>query len=154
MATSILLFYLLLVLPCFVDSVSFNFTSFQRGDPGNVIYHGDASLDGAVVLGNTGYTSRVGWVTYAEKVPIWNSRTENSSLSYIIDLATVLPPQVTIGFSATTGAVTEGHRLLSWEFSSSLDSEKASIRTGLIVGFSISGFFNMEQAECLIIVGL
>ncbi|CDY28810.1 BnaA02g10020D [Brassica napus] len=290
MATSILLFYLLLVLPCFVDSVSFNFTSFQRGDPGNVIYHGDASLDGAVVLGNTGYTSRVGWVTYAEKVPIWNSRTgkltnfntsfsfiintrnassgnfghglcfflapvgiqllansaggflglfnqvenitssfplvhvefdtfqnvewdpleteshvginnnslvssnytswnatkhnqaicnahisydsatknlsvywaykltsdprENSSLSYIIDLATVLPPQVTIGFSATTGAVTEGHRLLSWEFSSSLDSEKASIRTGLIVGFSISGFVFLISLVIFVLVWL
>ncbi|KAH0937726.1 hypothetical protein HID58_005187 [Brassica napus] len=263
---------------------------FQRGDPGNVIYHGDASLDGAVVLGNTGYTSRVGWVTYAEKVPIWNSRTgkltnfntsfsfiintrnassgnfghglcfflapvgiqllansaggflglfnqvenitssfplvhvefdtfqnvewdpleteshvginnnslvssnytswnatkhnqaicnahisydsvtknlsvywaykltsdprENSSLSYIIDLATVLPPQVTIGFSATTGAVTEGHRLLSWEFSSSLDSEKASIRTGLIVGFSISGFVFLISLAIFVLVWL
>nr|VDD21649.1 unnamed protein product [Brassica oleracea] len=290
MATSILLFYLLLGLPCFVDSVYFNFTSFQRGDPGNVIYHGDASPDGAVVLGNIDYTSRVGWATYDEKVPIWSSRTgkladfntsfsfiidtrnvrygnfghglcfflapvgiqllvnsaggflglfnqvdditssfplvhvefdtfqntewdpleieshvginnnslvssnytswnasehsqdicnahisydsvtknlsvswsykqtsdprENSSLSYIIDLAKVLPPQVTIGFSATTGAVTEGHRLLSWEFSSSLDSEKASIRTGLIVGFSISGLVFLISLVIFVLVWL
>ena len=62
MATSILFFSLLLVLPCFVDSVYFNFTSFQRGDPGNVIYHGD-------------YAGRVGTVTCDEKVPIWSSKT-------------------------------------------------------------------------------
>ncbi|CAN6850538.1 unnamed protein product, partial [Brassica oleracea] len=38
------------------------FTSFQRGDPGNVIYHGD-------------YAGRVGTVTCDEKVPIWSSKT-------------------------------------------------------------------------------
>ncbi|CAN6842256.1 unnamed protein product [Brassica oleracea] len=150
MPTYILLFCLLLILPCFVDSVYFNFTSFQRGDPANVIYHGDASpIGGAVDLGNIGNTGSVCSITYAEKVPIWDSRTESSRLSYIIDRAKVLPPQVTIGFSATTGAVTEAHRLLSWEFSSSLDIEKPSIRTGLIVGISVSG----EQAECLIMWG-
>ncbi|CAN6994865.1 unnamed protein product, partial [Brassica oleracea var. botrytis] len=135
MPTYILFFCLLLILPCFVDSVYFNYTSFQRGDPANVIYHGDASpIGGAVDLGNIGNTGSVCSITYAEKVPIWDSRTERSRLSYIIDLAKVLPPKVTIAFSATTGAVTEAHRLLSWEFSSSLDIEKPSIRTGLIVG--------------------
>ncbi|KAG2310547.1 hypothetical protein Bca52824_022104 [Brassica carinata] len=197
MATSILLFSLLLVLPCFVDSVYFNFTSFQRGDPGNVIYHGDASPDGAAVLNNIGYAGRVGWVTYAEKVPIWSSKTgkltdfntsfsfiidtrnkntcharisydsvtkslsvswtykltydprENSSLSYIIDLAKVLPPHVMIGFSATTGNVTEGQRLLSWEF-----IEKASVRTGLIVGISVSGFVFLFSSVIFVLVWL
>ncbi|KAF8102857.1 hypothetical protein N665_0191s0008 [Sinapis alba] len=290
MATSILLFYLFLVLPCFVDSVYFNFTSFQRGDPGNVIYHGDASPNGAVVLGNNEYTSRVGWVTYTEKVPIRNSRTgklanfntsfsfiintrnvmfgyfghgfcfflapvgiqlransaggflglfnqvdnltssfplvhvefdtfpnpqwdpleieshvginnnslassnytswnaskhsqdicnahisydsvtknlsvswayklisdprESSSLSYIIDLAKALPPQVTIGFPASTGAVTEGHKLLSWEFSSSLDIEKPSIRTGLMVGILVFGLVILISLVIFVLVWL
>lgn len=36
---------------------------------------------------------------------------ESSSLSYIIDLSKVLPSEVTIGFSATSGGVTEGNRL-------------------------------------------
>lgn len=48
---------------------------------------------------------------------------ESLGISYIIDLAKVLPPHVTVGFSAATGSVTEGHKLLSWEFISSLDIE-------------------------------
>ena len=43
-----------------------------------------------------------------------------SSLFYIIDLAKVLPAEVTIGFSGSTGANTEAHRILSWEFNSTL----------------------------------
>lgn len=90
MAYSILFISLFLVLPCFVDSVYFNFFSFRPGDPGNVIYHGDARPDGAVDFNNEDYTSRVGWVTYDEKVPIWNHITGkptnfNTSFSFIID---------------------------------------------------------------------
>lgn len=90
MPTSILFFSLLVVLPCFVDSVYFNFTSFQWCDPKNVIYHGDASPDGSAVLNNIGYAGRVGWVTYAEKVPISSSKTGkltdfNTSFSFIIN---------------------------------------------------------------------
>ncbi|CAN7113986.1 unnamed protein product [Brassica rapa subsp. narinosa] len=72
---------------------------------------------------------------------------ENSSLSYIIDLSKVLPSEVTVGFSATSGGSTEGNRLLSWEYSSSLelirddDVEKTEKdRKGLIIGVSASGF--------------
>ena len=79
---------------------------------------------------------------------------ESSRLSYIIDRAKVLPPQVTIGFSATTGAVTEAHRLLSWEFSSSLDIEKPSIWTGLIVGISVSGFVFLISLVIFVLVWL
>lgn len=79
---------------------------------------------------------------------------ESSKLSYIIDLATVLPPQVTIGFSASTGNVTEGHRLLSWGFSSSLDIEKPSIRTGLIVGISVFGFVILTSLVIFVLVWL
>ena len=45
----------------------------------------------------------------------------NSSLSYIVDL-TILPEWVSVGFSATTGAVTELHTILSWSFSSTLEA--------------------------------
>ncbi|XP_010519039.1 PREDICTED: L-type lectin-domain containing receptor kinase IX.1-like [Tarenaya hassleriana] len=68
---------------------------------------------------------------------------ERTSLSYIIDLAKVLPSEVTIGFSAATGSSAEGHRLLSWDFSSPLDiqdAEKTPDRTAVIIGVSISGF--------------
>jgi serine/threonine protein kinase len=69
---------------------------------------------------------------------------ENSSLSYIIDLSKVLPSEVTIGFSATSGGVTEGNRLLSWEFSSSLElidiKKSQNDKKGMIIGISVSGF--------------
>ncbi|KAF8115809.1 hypothetical protein N665_0025s0256 [Sinapis alba] len=69
---------------------------------------------------------------------------ENSSLSYIIDLSKVLPSEVTIGFSATSGGVTEGNRLLSWEYSSSLElSDIKKVQTDkkvMIIGGSVSGF--------------
>ncbi|KAF8080603.1 hypothetical protein N665_0932s0003 [Sinapis alba] len=69
---------------------------------------------------------------------------ENSSLSYIIDLSKVLPSEVTVGFSATSGGSTEGNRLLSWEYSSSLElrdiKKTQNDRKELIVGVSVSGF--------------
>ncbi|WJX87749.1 hypothetical protein P8452_69904 [Trifolium repens] len=46
---------------------------------------------------------------------------EKTSLSYQIDLMKVLPEWVTVGFSASIGAIGEKHTLLSWEFSSSSD---------------------------------
>ncbi|KAJ0233954.1 L-type lectin-domain containing receptor kinase IX.1 [Hirschfeldia incana] len=71
-------------------------------------------------------------------------RKENSSLSYIIDLTKVLPSEVTVGFSATSGSVTEGNRLLTWEYSSDLelrDIERSQEdRKGMIIGISVSGF--------------
>ncbi|ESQ41004.1 hypothetical protein EUTSA_v10012947mg [Eutrema salsugineum] len=69
---------------------------------------------------------------------------ESSSLSYIIDLSKVLPSEVTIGFSATSGGVTEGNRLISWEFSSSLEltdiKKRQRDRKGMIIGISVSCF--------------
>ncbi|CAH8270686.1 unnamed protein product [Arabidopsis lyrata] len=69
---------------------------------------------------------------------------ENPSLSYIIDLSKILPSEVTIGFSATSGGVTEGNRLLSWEFSSSLElidiKKSQNDKKGMIIGISVSGF--------------
>ncbi|KAF2572499.1 hypothetical protein F2Q70_00005818 [Brassica cretica] len=69
---------------------------------------------------------------------------ENSGLSYIIDLSKVLPPEVTIGFSASTGSFSEGNRLLSWEYSSSLeprDIKKIETdRKVMIIGVSVTGF--------------
>ncbi|CAE6239402.1 unnamed protein product [Arabidopsis arenosa] len=286
MANSILFLSFIFGLPFIVDSVNFRFTNFRPGDPENVVYHGDAIPDGAVNFNNVEYIARVGWVTYAEKVPFWNPKTgkstdfntsfsfridtrnlsnyghgicfflapvgiqlpvnsaggflglftriedykssfplvhiefdsfsnkewdpstvgshvginnnslvssnytswnasshsqdighakisynsvtknlsvswayeltsdprESLGISYIIDLAKVLPPDVTVGFSAATGSNIEGHRLLSWEFSSSLDSEKASIRKGLIVGISVSGFVFLFSLVTIVVV--
>ncbi|EEF38274.1 L-type lectin-domain containing receptor kinase IX.1 [Ricinus communis] len=54
--------------------------------------------------------------TYEEN-PVFLS---NSSLSYHIDLMQVLPPWITVGFSAATGQFTERNTINSWEFTSSL----------------------------------
>uniref|UniRef100_A0A7N2L796 Protein kinase domain-containing protein n=1 Tax=Quercus lobata TaxID=97700 RepID=A0A7N2L796_QUELO len=45
----------------------------------------------------------------------------SSSLSYIVDLKTILPEWVRVGFSAATGALVESHTILSWSFSSNLE---------------------------------
>ncbi|GAB2283000.1 hypothetical protein Dimus_017532 [Dionaea muscipula] len=57
------------------------------------------------------------FLTYADN-PTFDG---NSSLSHIIDLTTVLPPKVRVGFSAATGSGVEIHNILSWSFSSSLE---------------------------------
>ena len=48
-----------------------------------------------------------------------------SSLSCIVDL-TILPEWVSVGFSATTGAVTEFHTIFSWSFSSTFEAGDVS----------------------------
>ncbi|XP_054824122.1 LOW QUALITY PROTEIN: lectin 10-like, partial [Prosopis cineraria] len=48
------------------------------------------------------------------------------SLSQIVDLKSVLPEWVRIGFSAATGDLVESHDILSWSFSSSLRQEKST----------------------------
>ncbi|KAK8473037.1 hypothetical protein PHAVU_001G040700 [Phaseolus vulgaris] len=50
----------------------------------------------------------------------------NSSLSYKIDLLRTLPEWVDVGFSASTGELTERNLIHSWEFSSTLNSSTAS----------------------------
>lgn len=65
------------------------------------------------------------WITYNATTNnlsvFWNYGTgPNLSIFYIINLREVLPPWVTIGFSAATGRNVERHTLESWEFNSSL----------------------------------
>ncbi|KAF3440197.1 hypothetical protein FNV43_RR18478 [Rhamnella rubrinervis] len=66
-----------------------------------------------------------------------------ASLSYIVDLRKYLPENVRVGFSASTGEVTELHNLLSWSFNSSLvmmaekRKGKAGLGIGLGVGFGV-----------------
>ncbi|KRH15626.1 hypothetical protein GLYMA_14G100400v4 [Glycine max] len=50
----------------------------------------------------------------------------NSSLSRRIDLMEILPEWVDVGFSASTGKLTERNLIHSWEFSSTLNSSTAS----------------------------
>lgn len=101
------------------------------------------------------------WITYNATTNnlsvIWNYGTgPNSSMFYIINLRDVLPPWVTIGFSAATGLNVERHTLESWEFSSSLvitelggnDREKI----GLIAGLTTLGGILLVSAILALIV--
>ncbi|CAM8912361.1 unnamed protein product [Rhodiola kirilowii] len=63
----------------------------------------------------------------------------NSNLSLIIDLRTVLPENIIVGFSAATGAEIQVHTIFSWEFSSSL--EVTTNNTALIVGIVVPVVF-------------
>ena len=49
---------------------------------------------------------------------IFNGSSVSRSLSHVIDLKTVLPEWVSVGFSGATGDFIERHDILSWTFSS------------------------------------
>ncbi|GAU40351.1 hypothetical protein TSUD_154480 [Trifolium subterraneum] len=55
-------------------------------------------------------------VQYPEKYAVNGT---SSSISFVIDLRTVLPEWVRIGFSGATGQLVELHKILSWTFKSS-----------------------------------
>ncbi|THU68355.1 hypothetical protein C4D60_Mb08t03040 [Musa balbisiana] len=60
----------------------------------------------------------------------------NSSLHFIVDLRDVLTEMVAIGFSASTGNLTETHSLLSWSFNSTLQPRKQT-KAGLEIGLGV-----------------
>ncbi|CAK9309064.1 unnamed protein product [Citrullus colocynthis] len=91
------------------------------------------------------------WISYnstTKNLSVWwkyqsgSNSSENTTLSYQIDLMKVLPQWATIGFSAATGMYVERHTLFSWEFNSTLDINKASEDNGnkvnVIVGVTVS----------------
>ncbi|KAK7252454.1 hypothetical protein RIF29_36400 [Crotalaria pallida] len=59
-------------------------------------------------------------VSYPESHQL-NQNVSSSSLSFVVDLRTVLPEWVGVGFSGATGQLVEVHKILSWTFSSSFD---------------------------------
>ncbi|RWR74088.1 Protein kinase domain-containing protein [Cinnamomum micranthum f. kanehirae] len=104
------------------------------------------------------------------------------NVSLDVDLRTILPEWVKIGFSGATGINTEIHRVLSWEFSSTLEGNETIDATnsrhkkniklilGLAIPFGAVLFglvlqasrkkrevevdFDATQMQCLMIVGL
>ncbi|GAA0151640.1 hypothetical protein LIER_37324 [Lithospermum erythrorhizon] len=92
------------------------------------------------------------WITYDSSTKnlsvFWSyGGNPNSSLSYQIDLREVLPPWVTVGFSAATGSLQELNRLQSWEFNSTLDinegGRSGSRKTAIIAGIVIAGVLSI-----------
>ncbi|KAK4596701.1 hypothetical protein RGQ29_014650 [Quercus rubra] len=76
------------------------------------------------------------FLTFADN-PVFNG---NSSLSYIVDLMTVLPEWVSVGFSAATGVSIETHTILSWSFNSTSDPNDGNRKNklALIIGLALS----------------
>ncbi|CAM0910836.1 unnamed protein product [Alopecurus aequalis] len=56
-----------------------------------------------------------------------DGRDQNYSLSSKVDLKNALPPEVSVGFSASTARAIELHQLLSWHFDSSLQRKTAPV---------------------------
>ena len=76
------------------------------------------------------------FLTFADN-PVFNG---NSSLSYSVDLMTVLPEWVSVGFSAATGVSIETHTILSWSFNSTSDPNDGNRKNklALIIGLALS----------------
>ncbi|XP_012488256.1 L-type lectin-domain containing receptor kinase IX.1 [Gossypium raimondii] len=81
----------------------------------NASFHSGDTADVVINYNDTTKNLSVSW-SYQKT----NNPRENSSLSYQIDLMTVLPEWVMVGFSAATGQYVERHTLQYWEFGSSL----------------------------------
>ncbi|KAL2944242.1 L-type lectin-domain containing receptor kinase IX.1 [Bienertia sinuspersici] len=69
-----------------------------------------------------------------------------ANLSYVIDLSSILPEKVRVGFSSSTGTNAELHYILSWDFNSTLmdtiisvvpSSKDATYVGGLVAAISI-----------------
>ncbi|KAK3416653.1 hypothetical protein EUGRSUZ_H02419 [Eucalyptus grandis] len=97
--------YCSVIFSCKHVGINKNSISTNVATPWNVTYHSVDTIDA--------------WIDY-------NASTMNlsvSSLSYQIDLRTVLPEWAVIGFSAMSGYTTELQTLFSWDFKSSLAVE-------------------------------
>lgn len=114
----------------------------------------DNRLANAWITYNSSTKNLSVFLTYA-KDPIFNG---SFSLSYIVDLKSLLPEKVRIGFSAATGKWFQIHNMISWSFNSTLDdnigggevdkNKNIGLAIGLgvglgalICGLSLFGFF-------------
>ncbi|KAI4312886.1 hypothetical protein MLD38_037677 [Melastoma candidum] len=83
--------------------------------PWDVKYHSGDTIDVTISYDASTMNLTVSWSFKTTPNP-----NETTSLSYPVDLRTVLPEWVTIGFSAATSYYTERHTLHCWDFSSKL----------------------------------
>ncbi|KAL6227603.1 hypothetical protein ACLB2K_001560 [Fragaria x ananassa] len=104
----------------------------------NASLHSGDTTDVQIAYNATTQNMSVHWSYQTTSTP-----RENTSLHYQIDLKKILPEWVTIGFSASTSQFGERNRVVSWEFSSTLDRKettgKHSKKKKLVVGLTVSG---------------
>ncbi|KAF9678134.1 hypothetical protein SADUNF_Sadunf07G0003400 [Salix dunnii] len=124
-----------------VEHVGININNIRSAvyTPWNASFHSGDIAEAWITYNSTGRNLSVFWNYQTTSDP-----RENSSLFYIIDLNKFLPEWVTVGFSAATGSNVERHRLLSWEFNSSLSVTekrgKSSKKTMIIIGVNVPVF--------------
>ncbi|KAI3435129.1 Protein kinase domain-containing protein [Psidium guajava] len=103
--------------------------------PWNASFHSGDTADVWIVYNSVTKNLSVSWSYQNTPNPH-----ENTSISYHIDLTTVLPEEVMVGFSAATGYYMERHQVVSWSFSSNLEVEEKpgnAKRTKLVVGLAV-----------------
>lgn len=93
--------------------------------------------------GETAYVS-ISYTASTKNLDVsWDYGANSSSLQHNIDLTNVLPEWVTIGFSGSTGLVSQRHILKSWEFNSNLSVKAINGDTSkvkkVIVSVVVSG---------------
>ncbi|XP_021754828.1 L-type lectin-domain containing receptor kinase IX.1-like [Chenopodium quinoa] len=128
--------------------VAVEFDSFHnRWDPG---FSGASSNDHVGINVNSVYSkanftvteglknrsTANAWITYDSSTrnlsvylsydanPVFNG---DSNISYVIDLRSILPERVRVGFASATGANYELHNILSWDFNSTLEDVDISV---------------------------
>ncbi|CAL9775444.1 unnamed protein product [Musa acuminata subsp. burmannicoides] len=164
-----------------VPTVAVEFDTFQNEwdvddhhvgiDVNSIISQKNASWNGSL---NTGMLANA-WVSYdaiTRNLSVFLTYADNpvfagdSFLHTVIDLRDHLPANVTVGFSAATGQMTETHAVLSWSFNSSRqpisippptaptasDAAKSKSKTGLIVGLVIGAGALMVMPGLLLFV--
>lgn len=112
------------------------------------------SLNGSVIQGITAlavvnykYSTRN--FTVSLSFPSGTVGRRNWSVSHICDLKETLPSEVAVGFSSSMNNGSQPHRILSWNFTSTLEKSQSSVESnkhggklgvGLGVGFAVGIF--------------
>lgn len=103
--------------------------------PWNASFHSADTADAWIVYNSETKNMSVSWSYQTTPNP-----QENTSISYQIDLTTILPEEVMIGFSAATGYYIERHQVESWSFSSNLEVKQQhgnAKRRKVVVGLAV-----------------
>jgi hypothetical protein len=123
-----------------VEHVGINTNSIASAiyTPWNASSHSGDTADVWITYNASTKNLNVSW-----KYQTTSNTSENTSLSYKIDLREILAEWVTVGFSATTSQYGERVKIQSWEFSSSLDIKEKNGNNAkkkrLVVGLTVSG---------------
>ncbi|KAF3439166.1 hypothetical protein FNV43_RR18479 [Rhamnella rubrinervis] len=124
-----------------IEHVGINNNSISSAvyTPWNASFHSGDTADVRINYNATSHNLSVSW-RYQNSTTS-NDKENKTSLSYKINLMEVLPEWVTVGFSAATSHHVERHVLQSWEFKSSLETNKQNRekKKELLVAFTVSG---------------